>query len=348
MKETSEEKTLPASDKKLRDARKKGQVSSSRDLISGFGLLAMIVYLLFAWSTIRDRILALIDLVGRLPLEPFAVAWRMGIETTLQILWLTILPAVGILVVTSVVIGIVGTLGPVFSFETVKPNFEHINPVSGLKRLFSMRSVVEFAKSLVKVTILGTVLFFVLRSWLQVMFHTPNCGEECLTPIIIAALKPIVAVAALAFILIGIMDVSLQRWLFRRDMRMTKTEMKRERKDQEGDPQIRGQLRRDRQEMARFSVKVGLPQSTVVIASANHLAGVCFHRQKAPVPVIVAKARSENVMAMRQEAHSLGIVVIDDANLAETLVERHGLGDPIKQNLFPAVAGILVANNLVN
>lgn len=347
MKETSEEKSLPASDKKLRDARKKGQVSSSRDLISGFGLLTMIIYLLFYWPTIRDQTIALVDLVGRLPAEPFAGAWRVALETTVSILWLTILPAVGILVLTSIVIGIVGTLGPVFSFETVKPNFEHINPVSGLKRLFSMRSVVEFAKSLVKVVLLGTVLFFVLRSWMRDLFQAPTCGEECLTPLILAALKPIIAIAALAFIIIGITDVSLQRWLFRRDMRMTKTEMKRERKEQEGDPQIRGKLRRDRQEMARLSVKVGLPQSTVVIASPDFLAGLCFDRKKAPVPVIVAKARNEHVSDLRKQAHSLGIVVIDDASLAEMLVERHGLGDPIKQNLFPAVAGILVANNLV-
>lgn len=348
MKDTSEEKSLPASDKKLKDARKKGQVSSSRDLISGFSLLAIIIYLLFSWTTIRDQVVALFELVGRLPTEPFSVAWRMGLETTATILWLTILPAVGILVFTSFVIGMIGTIGPVFSFESIKPNFEHINPASGLKRLFSMRSIVEFGKSLVKVSILAIVLFFVLRSWMQVLFHAPDCGESCLTPLIVAALKPIVAIAALAFIIIGITDVTLQRWLFRRDMRMTKTEAKRERKDQEGDPQIKAQLRRERQMMSRLSVKVGLKQSTVVIAGAGHLAGLCFDRQKAPVPVIVAKARKENVNALRGEAHSLGIIVIDDATLAEALVERHGLGDPIKQNLFPAVAGILVANNLVN
>lgn len=103
-----------------------------------------------------------------------------------------------------------------------------------------MRNVVEFGKILFKVTLLGSVLFLVLRYWLQAMFYVPNCGEACAVPVLLAAIKPILAVAALVFIVLGIMDVSIQRWLFLRDMRMTKTEYKRERKDLEGDPLIAG------------------------------------------------------------------------------------------------------------
>ena len=230
----SEQKSLPPSEKKLRDGRKKGQVSSSRDLISGFGLLVMIAYLYFAWPSLRDHVLELLDLVARVTTQPFDMAWRAAMEASMKVIAIGVMPAVACLILTSVIAGMIGTFGPVFSFDPVKPNFEHINPASGLKRIFSVRNAVEFAKSALKVLILGSVFFLVLRAWLQPMFHAANCGEHCLVPLLFSALVPILVVAALAFIAIGFFDVRLQRWLFLRDMRMTKTEHKRERNKGDG------------------------------------------------------------------------------------------------------------------
>jgi type III secretion protein U len=342
----SEQKSLPASDKKLRDARKKGQVSSSRDLISGFGLLAMILYLLLVWPMLRDHVLALVDLVSRLSVEPFGTAWRMALPVSLQLLWIAIAPAIAILILTSIIAGMIGSYGPVFSFETIKPNFEHINPAAGLKRIFSMRNAVEFAKGVFKVAVLGTVFFFVLRAWLQSMFHAPNCGEHCIVPLLIDALKPIVAVAILAFIAIGILDTGLQRWLFLRDMRMTKTEQKRERKDIEGDPLILGERRRERQRQSRMVGRLGLPAASVLIAGDDQVAGLRYHRSQAPLPMIVLKARGERANAIRAEASQLGIPVVEDATLAAALVERHAPGDHLRQEYFTEVAQILVSQNL--
>lgn len=342
----SEQKALPASDKKLRDAREKGQVSSSRDLISGFGLLAMMMYLLLVWPTLRDHVLALVDLVARLSTEPFGVAWRMALPAAMQLIWLAAAPAIALLVLTSLIAGMIGTYGPVFSFQTIKPNFEHINPAAGLKRVFSLRNVVEFAKSAVKVVVLGTVFFFVLRAWLPSMFHAPNCGENCIVPLLLDALKPIVAVAALSFIAIGVFDTALQRWLFLRDMRMTKTEQKRERKDIEGDPLILGERKRERQRQGRMSGRLGLQAASVVITGDDYLAGLRYHRRKSPLPIVVSKARGERAAAMREEALQLGIPIVENATLAAGLVDHHAAGDHLRQQYFPEVAQILVAQNL--
>jgi type III secretion protein U len=342
----SEQKALPASDKKLRDARQKGQVSSSRDLISGFGLLAMIFYLLMTWPILRDHVLTLVDLVSRLTIEPFGAAWRQALPVAMTLIWIAIAPAVAILLVTSLAAGMIGTYGPVFSFHSIKPNFEHINPAAGLKRIFSMRNVVEFAKSAVKVAVLGTVFFLVLRAWLQSMFHAPNCGEHCLVPLLINALKPILAVAVLAFIAIGVFDTGLQRWLFLRDMRMTKTELKRERKDIEGDPLILGERRRQRIVQSQLGGRLGLPAASVVIAGENELAAFRYHKRMAPLPVLVAKGRGDRVTEMREEASLLGIPIVDDPRLAAGIAETHGLGDHLRQEYFTDVARILVAQNI--
>lgn len=342
----SEQKSLPASDKKLRDARKKGQVSSSRDLISGFGLLAMILYLLLDWPVLRDHVLVLVDLVARLSTEPFGTAWRVAIPAAMSLVWIAVAPAVAILLLTSFTVGMIGTYGPVFSFDTIKPNVEHINPAAGMKRIFSLRNVVEFVKSALKVAVLGTVFFFVLRTWLEPMFHAANCGEHCMVPLLIDALKPIIVVAVLAFIAIGIVDTGLQRWLFLRDMRMTKTEHKRERKDLEGHPLILRERQRERLRQSSLVGRLGLPASTVVIAGEGEAAGLRYHRQAAPLPIMVVKARGERAGAMREEAATLGIPVVYDPALAAGLVEQHGLGDHLKEEFFSDVAQILVTRNL--
>jgi type III secretion protein U len=342
----SEQRSLPASDKKLRDSRKKGQVSSSRDLISGFGLLAMIIYLLLAWPTIRDHVMAFIDLVSRLQDAPFDEASRQALGVASEIVWLTLGPAVALLIGVSVAAGMAGTFGPVFAFDPVKPNFEHVNPAAGLKRIFAIRNGVEFLKTLVKVTALGAVLYFVLRGWLQAMFHAPNCGEHCIVPLLIAALKPIVTVAALAFIVIGILDIGVQRWLFLRDMRMTKTEQKRERKDTEGDPLILGERRRQRQVQSRAPIRLGIPESTMVIAGDGQIAALRYHRVRTPVPIIVARSRGTAANAMREAAAGLGIPIVEDGPLAGDLVQKHAPGDLLRQEYFPAVAAMLVQNKL--
>lgn len=347
MKEESEQKSQPASDKKLRDARRKGQVSHSRDLISGFGLLAVVMYFLFTWTTTRDHILQLVDLVSDSHGKPFAETWLLASAVAGEAIAYSIMPAIVILLLTSIVVGMVGTFGPVFSFELVKPNFEHINPVSGMKRIFSMRNIVEFLKGLVKVVAVSAALWLVLRSFLQPLLQMPACGEGCMVPVLMEAIKPIIAVAILAFIIIGIIDISLQRWLFLRDMRMTKTESKRERKDIEGDPQIRGERQRMRRMLATQSVRTGIKYAVVVIAHGDNIGGVRYHRQHTPIPTVVAKAKGEKAREMRAEAQRLGLTIVEDAQLAQALATRHRAGDVLNRDLFGPVAGILVKYNLV-
>lgn len=342
----TEEKSLPASQKKLRDSRRKGKVSSSRDLISGFSLLAILIYLLMVWPTIRDHVMELMDVVARLYHEPFDVAWRHAVTVSLDVIWLTMLPIVVMLVFVIVVVGMVATMGPVFSFESVKPNFENINPASGLKRIFSMRNVVEFAKGAFKVAVLGTVLFFVLRFWLQTMFYAPNCGETCIVPLLLAAAKPILAVAAIAFILIGILDISIQRWLFLRDMRMTKTEQKRERKDIEGDPLILSARKRERIKQSR-SPRLGLSAASIIVTGGDCIVGIKYHKKEMPVPMIVLKSQGTNIEDIRQAADDKNIPISINAALAAELVSQHRPGDYVNQKHFTAVARMLIDNRLV-
>lgn len=345
--ESSEQKSLPASEKKLRDARRKGQVSQSRDFVSAIGLLAVISYLLLFWRDIRDRILQLVDVVADSSGKPFSENWQHVLDVAAQVTWISIAPMVAFLVLAVILAGFVGTFGPVFSFESVKPNFDHINPASGFKRLFALRSFMEFLKGLFKIVLLGSVLFFVLRNWIQPFFETPSCGMECLGPVLLAASKPIVTIAAIAFVVLGFFDMGLQRWLFLRDMRMTKTELKRERKDLEGDPLIRSERNRIRRGLMTLTTQLGLRAATFVICAKDCVVGVRYHRTKTPVPTIVCRVRSaSDAFKMRNDAFDSSIPVIDYPELA-ALLSKHPAGDMVPREHFGEIANILVANNLL-
>jgi type III secretion protein U len=342
MKDETEEKTLPASEKKLRDARRKGQVSHSKDLISGLGLVVAVLYLLHDWPTIRDRITGLVDFVSASADRPFAEVWRDAVAAALEVLLLASLPLAVIVFAAGVVAGMTGTQGLVFSFESIKPKIEHINPIEGAKRIFSLRNLIEFAKSLAKVAILTAVSWFVLRDFIQPLFDAPSCGETCLVPMLVSTLRPLAVTAAIVFLTVGLIDVLVQRRLFLRDMRMTRTERKREHKDLEGDPLVRNQRRQIRRQAVGGRVRTGLRRAVAVVAHGERGVGFRYNLEDAPTPIIVSKARGRSAVNMLAEARRLGIPIIDDAWLVERLIDRHGLGDTVRADLYTPMARIVI------
>jgi type III secretion protein U len=341
MKDETEEKSLPASQKKLRDARRKGQVSHSRDLISGFTLTLMLIYLWLAWPLLGDRVVELLNVISRSVDLPFAQAAGQAIRLSLEVLLLASVPLIAILVAGDLVAGIVGTLGPVFSFELVKPKFERINPAEGLKRIFSFRNVVEFAKSAIKVAVLGTAFFLILRGAIQSLFEIPVCGTWCFATAAVQAAKPLAATAAVAFMAIGIFDLLIQRRLFLRDMRMTRTENKRERKDLEGDPLIRRERRRRRVQQAGGG-RIGVSRAVIAIMHGDRVVGLRYRAGETPVPFVVCKGDGEAGVAMLAELRERGIPIVDDAEFVAALAATHSAGDVIEAELFPAAARALV------
>lgn len=343
MKDETEQKSLPASQKKLRDARRKGQVSHSRDLVTGFTLALMFIYLLIVWPTLGDRLHELVAFVSQSVDRPFGEAGSRAVQLAINILLLTTLPVVAIIVVGDLVSGMVSTFGPVFSFDPVKPKFDHINPAEGLKRIFSLRNAVEFAKAAVKVATLGTAFFLIMRSTIEPLFETPVCGERCLVAATVAAVEPLAATAAVAFVAIGLADLLIQRRLFLRDMRMTRTESKREYKDLEGDPLIRGERRRVRAQFATRNVRVGIQQAVIAIMHEDQIVGLRYRPGETPVPLVVCKGHGEAGRAMLAEARQRGIPIFDNPTFAAALAARHRTGETIGADLFKVAAETLVA-----
>jgi type III secretion protein U len=337
----SEEKTLPASQKKLADARRKGKTSNSKDLVSGFTMLAAVLYLLYQWPMMRDRLMQLIDVVSASTERPFAEAWQRAVYGTIDVLLMTTVPLLVLISAVAVVMGMAATLGPVFSFENVKLEFDHISPMKGAKRIFSTRNVIEFVKSLAKVVVLTAAFWTVLRGFIPPLFQTPSCGEGCLGQMLTSTLQPLAMTAVIAFVVIGVLDMPLQRHLFLREMRMSLTEKKKEMKELDGNPLIKAERRRLRFMFAARQVRKGVRHAAVVIAQEDRVVGLRYHREEAPVPLIVSKGRGQAGDEMVAEARRLGIPVVEDGSLVDLLI-GHAIGNRIPQDAFTDVARLLV------
>ena len=341
MTQEAEEKQLPASDKKLRDARRKGQVSQSRDLIAGFTLFAALAYLFFIWPTVSEHLSQLVQTVTASG-APFDEISMRAIRHTVSLMFLVTAPLVGIVVVFTLLFGFIASYGPVFSFEPIKPQFDHINPAKGLMKIISLRNVVEFAKGVAKVVFLAGLFVIILLAWMQPLFDAPGCGESCIGPMIKGVLTPLGIAAVLGFILIGLIDVPLQRWLFLRDMRMTKTEYKREYKDLEGDPLIQQEFLRQRREAVTRPIRLGIKSAVLAFVAGDRMVALRYVRDDTPVPVIVGKGQGHVADTMIAEARRLGIPVVEDAALVESLYERAGVGSFVSSDLYSPIVRHLV------
>ncbi|WP_122689778.1 EscU/YscU/HrcU family type III secretion system export apparatus switch protein [Pseudomonas viridiflava] len=348
MADTSEEKSQPATDKKLRDARKKGQVAKSQDLVSGVVILLCTLCIAVLLPRARAQVEALIDLTANIYIEPFADVWPRLLDHAEQIVLGITLPVVAVTVAAVILTNIVTMRGVVFSVEPVKPDIKRIHPAEGFKRIFAMRNLIEFLKGLVKVLLLALAFYIVGRQALQALMESSRCGAGCIESTFYLVLKPLVFTVLAAFLLVGAVDVMMQRWLFGRDMKMSRSEQKRERKDVDGDPLIKRERQRQRREMQALATKLGLGRASLMIGiGGNWVVGVRYVRGETPVPVVVCRGSPEESVQLLAQAAPLGIAVWADAGLAEQIAKRSVAGDPVPENTFQAVADALVAHRLI-
>ncbi|WP_122524209.1 EscU/YscU/HrcU family type III secretion system export apparatus switch protein [Pseudomonas viridiflava] len=348
MADTSEEKSQPATDKKLRDARKKGQVAKSQDLVSGVVILLCTLCIAVLLPKARAQVEALIDLTANIYIEPFADVWPRLLDHAEQIVLGITSPVVAVTVAAVILTNIVTMRGVVFSVEPVKPDIKRIHPGEGFKRIFAMRNLIEFLKGLVKVLLLALAFYIVGRQALQALMESSRCGAGCIESTFYLVLKPLAFTVLAAFLLVGAVDVLMQRWLFGRDMKMSRSEQKRERKDVDGDPLIKRERQRQRREMQALATKLGLGRASLMIGiGGNWVVGVRYVRGETPVPVVVCRGSPEESVQLLAQAAPLGIAVWADAGLAEQIAKRSVAGDPVPENTFQAVADALVAHRLI-
>lgn len=349
-KDDSEERPLPPSRKKLDDARKKGQVAGSRDMIGGAALAGVLGFAILGAGAFLAAGRALLTQAGEavadhartgdlmLPLSRLA---RSAGEQFMA----TIVPAFGIALLLAVLAAIAVLRGIPFSTEPVKPQLDKLNPVEGFKRLFAMRALIELVKALVKTALIVAVLMVVLAGGVRLLVLAPASGLPGVLAAAGALATPMLVAAIVLFVVAGMADVALQSWLFRRDMKMSLTEQKRERKEQEGDPHIRGARRRMMRDAAAVPpVKLGLARATLLVHAGpgGPAVGLRFVRGETPVPAAVVRGDGPRAAELIAQAKELGIRSLQDDALARALLRRSPPGAFVPQDMFQLVAAALV------
>ncbi|MDE5465399.1 EscU/YscU/HrcU family type III secretion system export apparatus switch protein [Bradyrhizobium sp. CSS354] len=341
----SEEKNLPPTPKKLRDARKKGQSPRSADFVTGVSVCAGFGCLYVRAGQIENGWQQALRLVNKLQAQPLDSAVRQALVGLMEISIAAVAPIIGAVVIAAILASVLASGGPTFSIEPLKPGLEKLDPVKGLKKIVSQRSLVELGKSLIKVLLLGgTLLLVVAASW-KALVYLPVCGLACFG-FVFNQLKVLIEITSGAFLIGGLIDLLLQRWLFLRDMRMTQSEAKRESKEQEGNPHIKNEHRRHRRESANES-PLGIHRATLILTGPAMLIGLRYVRGETGVPVLVCRGEGELASRLLGQARALHLSIVLDDMLTRQLIQKAALGKAVPIDCFERVAKALFAAGMV-
>jgi len=346
--DSSEEKSLPPSEKKLREGRKKGQIAKSTDMVSAMVMLFLVIYLVLGWPVIQGAFERMFDTAGLAALQGGTDAWGVAIRDTWSAMGVVMVPIYIVSFMAIFLGSVISNKGLVISFHQVKPDLKKIHPGEGFKKIFSAKNFIEFLKALIKSTLLLMVLAAIGWFGLSAMMQAPLCRDDCTDDVLILVAFPLVFTALALFIISAIVDMTLQKWLFTREMKMTHSEMKREMKEIYGDPMVR----RARNEARRNSgsdsgsgkasnyIKSTTP--TIVICSGNQIAiGLRYVSGETPAPIIVAKATGARALQLIAEAVNAGLHVANDPEIATSLLQQGRIESFVPESLFREVARVM-------
>jgi type III secretion protein U len=337
----SDEKTEEPSAQKLKKVREEGQVAKSSDLVEVAVLGATFVTLQAGGHYIAETLQAIVkevlDFVGgdRSSQDMAVAIGDIGMQAAHLLC--------GVVAVTlgAALLALAPQTGLQFSFAAVMPKFTAIDPASGLQKIFSMNSTVDLCKMTVKAVIIVAVMWLTIRAALPVAAGALSQSLPQLIGLLWSVLMHVLAVMLGVYIVIGAIDYKIQVWLFVRKNKMSKDEVKREHKDNEGNPEMKGERKRMAKEISREAPKRDVGSANVVVVNPVHYAvALRYDPTEFPLPVVIAKGLDEHALLLRRQATEAGVPIVANPPVARMLhkVPENG---PIPEDLFEVVAAIL-------
>ena len=339
-----QERTEPATQKKRQQARKQGQVAQSREISSVMILTAALGFFYFAGSwmfwNLSGFIGGIYQNIGTLRFATISDASVFSMEVTYKLL-LVLLPFL-------VPVAIAGFVANVFQVgfqintETMKPKLSKLNPISGMKRFVSLKSLVELGKSIVKIFFIGSIVYILVKNDMKAF---PALIHQEVGQILIfiarASLK-ICFFVCLVMLVLAVLDFMYQRWQHEKDLKMTKQEVKDEQRQTYGDPKVKARIRGVQMELARRRMMEAVPEADVVITNPTHLAiALKFDSQEMIAPRVLAKGAGYIAQRIREIAEENQIPIVEEKSLARGLYKMVEIGDYIPAELYRAVAEVL-------
>lgn len=337
------EKTEEATPKRREEARKKGQVFKSMELVSAVTLLAVYAVLKATGPFIAGRVFSF----SRALWEQGATQdWsESGVHMLLNQVFLLVAMVVAPVVLTAAAAGLVANflqVGFLFTTEPLTPNFDRLNPVSGMKRIFSRRALVEMAKSLIKLTIVAYVAYRTVAGDLEAFPLLVSLDVPQVLQFLVDVVSRLLLWVGVAMLVMAVADYMYQRWEYEQSLKMTKQEVKEEFKQQEGNPEVRSKIRQKQREMARKRMMQDVKKADVVVTNPTHFAVALSYKQPdMAAPKVLAKGQGFLALRIRELAKAENIPIVENPPLARQLYAAVEMGQEIPGDLYQAVAEVL-------
>ena len=318
---SSGEKTEEPTAKKLRDARKEGQMPQRKNAIEAVVTISAILVLIGALTPIGMRVSKVLDAAVAGVTLDFTGALHQIAQAILNVAIL-VLAVVGGFAMLALMAGL---LMNKFNFSTasLKPKFEKLNPVNGAKQLFSITILYNFGRLLIFFIPLVLTLYFLIVSNIQNVLNASQCGVQCVAPVFIGLIGNLVFVVIMLQIILGALDFKLQTVIFTRQNKMTKDEVKREYKQAEGDPMIKG----TRKSLAMQDAKMPpLSAATHVVLGQNQLLAFIYYKDRAQGPYVLFKMQGPKVASFSRKFSSFGCPVVNLPSQAKRLFAAGVIG----------------------
>lgn len=343
------EKTEPATQKKLEDARKEGKVARSKDLTQGIDLLVLFLLLKIFVGYMGERFMNLFDsTLGRMAefmsvnqKEVSMAAFSTVLNNVILELFLIIWPFLVFgFVITFIVT--VYQVGWKISAKPMEPKLSKFNPINGFKRIFSKDSLFELVKSIVKVGVIAYVAYTNIVDEADNLFILYEIDLNQAVALVGNIIIEFGIEISVIFIVIGLIDYIYQKWKFGEDMKMTKQEVKDEYKNTEGDPQIKGRIRQKMREASQRRMMQDVPKADVVITNPTHFAvAVKYDAEVSKAPIVVAKGEDYLAQKIKEVARENNVEIVENKPLARMLYHNVDIGSEIPPELYQAVAEVL-------
>jgi flagellar biosynthetic protein FlhB len=343
MPESSQEKTEAPTPHKLREARKRGEVALSKDLTSSMLLATAAAVLMYQAGRIGAEFRAIAETSFRQIAAPHFTQ-KVLLETfgsgLVKALYIMAPLLIGVFAV-AILIPLV-QIGPLITFEPIKPKLNKLNPIAGIKRMFfSLPPYIELIKGALKLTIVGLLCWQVIAACWREIAMVSTQPPAAMLPLMKMILTKCVIRVVVFFLALSVLDFAYQKWQFLRNQRMSKEEVKREYKEQEGDPTHKAARQRMHEEIAQGNMLQSVSTADAVIVNPDHIAcAIRFDPDKEDAPRLLGKGRGYLAEKIKEIARREGIPIIRNIPLAQSLNELE-IDDLIPEDLFEAVAEVL-------
>lgn len=342
-----QEKTESATPKRREEARKRGQVPKSQEVISLFGLLTGFLMLRFfgdqLWGGTENMTrkgFESMQVVPRVPSELMFDHLFGVIRNTVAESIVLILP----ILLAAMAAGIFSNLiqvGFLITGETLTPKLDKLDPLKGLQKMVSSKSFVDLFKNLIKLIIVLYISYIHIKGDLNAYLDLANSDIKTMVIVIGSSIFSMVMKILVALLTIAILDYAYQRFEHEKSIKMTKQEVKDEYKQREGDPQIKARIRERMRALIMQQMMAEVPQADVVITNPTHYAIAILWTDEFPAPKVLAKGMGRQALRIREIAEENGVTILEDPPLAQSLYKSCEPGEWIPSDLFQAVARVL-------